>query len=89
MDQDYYVIGELTNGEAVYISRHRHVQAHQGRAARRADALRLPLAVAEDMVQRLHRVQAEGRHHQDVLLYRVARAPQRRHAPRRHRRRMP
>ena len=87
MDQDYYVIGELKNGEAFYISRHRNVHTHQGRATRRADALRLPWAVAEDLVQRLHRVQAEGRHHQEVLFYRVARAPQRRRGPRHVRRR--
>lgn len=78
--EEYYVIGILKRGGGFYISRHRrhHLWPRNGRTTRKADAWRMPRDQAEDMVQRFHRVQAQGHSHHDVLCYEVARAPQRR-----------
>ena len=70
----YRVIGYLCTGGGFYVSRHKATLTNPlPRTTAKAHAWTMDYAMAEDMVQRFHRVQADGKHHQDVLHYDVQR----------------
>ncbi len=66
MATQFYVVGYLRTGGGFYVSRHRTAP---NRTPHKNHAWRLTLDEAEEMINRLHQVQALGHHHQDVIHY--------------------
>ena len=71
--QRYRVLGHLRTGGGFYVTRHTRTAANNGRTISKAHAWTMTHAEAEDMVERFHRVQTLGHHHQDVAHYAVVR----------------